>query len=40
MNSHKEKIVVIGGPTCIGKSDYAVELALKHNGEIIGADYV
>ncbi len=40
MNSHKEKIVVIGGPTCIGKSDYAVELALKHNGEIIGADSV
>ena len=35
-----EKIIVIGGPTCIGKSDYGVELALKYHGEIISADSV
>jgi tRNA dimethylallyltransferase len=31
-------IVVIVGPTAIGKSDYAVKYALKHNGEVISAD--
>ena len=40
MTNNKEKIIVIGGPTCIGKSDYAVELALKYNGEVVGADSV
>lgn len=35
-----ERIIVVGGPTCIGKSDYGVELALKYNGEIISADSV
>jgi len=34
----KTKIVVIVGPTAVGKSDFAVEYALKHNGEIISAD--
>ena len=34
----KIPIVVIVGPTAIGKSHYAVEHALKHNGEIISAD--
>lgn len=32
------KIVAIVGPTAVGKSDFAVEYALKHNGEIISAD--
>ena len=32
------KIVVVVGPTASGKSDFAVELALKNNGEIISAD--
>jgi tRNA dimethylallyltransferase len=32
------KIIVVAGPTASGKSDFAVELALKHNGEIISAD--
>ena len=32
------KILVIVGPTASGKSDLAVELALKFNGEIISAD--
>ena len=34
----KSKILVILGPTATGKSDLAVELALKFNGEIISAD--
>jgi tRNA dimethylallyltransferase len=35
---NKPKIIVICGPTATGKSDYAVELAQKINGEIISAD--
>ena len=35
---NKPKILVILGPTATGKSDLAVELALKYNGEIISAD--
>lgn len=31
-------IIVVIGPTASGKSDFAVELALKHDGEIISAD--
>lgn len=31
-------IIIVAGPTASGKSDFAVELALKHNGEIISAD--
>lgn len=34
----KPKIYVVCGPTATGKSDRAVELALKVNGEIISAD--
>jgi tRNA dimethylallyltransferase len=34
----KPKILVILGPTATGKSDLAVEIALKYNGEIISAD--
>lgn len=37
-NIHKPKIIVICGPTATGKSDYAVELALEIDGEIISAD--
>ncbi|MBI5401471.1 tRNA (adenosine(37)-N6)-dimethylallyltransferase MiaA [Candidatus Wolfebacteria bacterium] len=36
--SLKEKIIVILGPTASGKSDLAVKLAKKFNGEIISAD--
>jgi tRNA dimethylallyltransferase len=35
---NKPKILVILGPTSTGKSDLAVELALKYKGEIISAD--
>jgi tRNA dimethylallyltransferase len=34
----KEKVIVVCGPTATGKSDYAVTLAKKINGEIISAD--
>jgi tRNA dimethylallyltransferase len=34
----KPKILVILGPTAVGKSDIAVSLAKKFNGEIISAD--
>lgn len=34
----KPKIYVVCGPTATGKSDYAVELAKKVDGEIISAD--
>ena len=37
---NKERIIVIGGPTCVKKSDYAVDIALKYNGEVISADSV
>lgn len=33
-----QKLIVVCGPTATGKSDYAVELAKKINGEIISAD--
>ncbi|MDD4476687.1 MAG: isopentenyl transferase family protein, partial [Patescibacteria group bacterium] len=32
------KIIVILGPTAAGKTDIALELAKKFNGEIISAD--
>ncbi len=33
-----QKLIVVCGPTATGKSDYAVELAKKIDGEIISAD--
>ena len=33
-----DKVIVIAGPTASGKTDLAVELALKVDGEIISAD--
>ena len=35
---YKKKIVVILGPTAVGKSDFAVRYAIENNGEIISAD--
>ena len=34
----KSKIILIAGPTASGKSEYAVKIAKKINGEIINAD--
>lgn len=33
-----QKVIVVVGPTASGKSDFAVDLAFKNNGEIISAD--
>jgi tRNA dimethylallyltransferase len=38
MTKQSQYIIVVIGPTASGKSDFAVEFALKHNGEIISAD--
>jgi tRNA dimethylallyltransferase len=37
-NKSKVKLIVIGGPTATGKTDYAIKLAKKLNGELINAD--
>ena len=34
----KQKVIVIAGPTASGKTDAAIDLAKKTNGEIISAD--
>lgn len=34
----KQKLLVIGGPTAVGKTDLSIRLAQKLNGEIISAD--
>lgn len=34
----KEKLLVIGGPTAVGKTDLSIKLAQRLNGEIISAD--
>lgn len=33
-----KKVIALVGPTAVGKSDLAIELALKINGEVINAD--
>jgi tRNA dimethylallyltransferase len=38
MEKIKPKIIVVGGPTACGKSDIAIALARRFNGEIISAD--
>ena len=35
---HKSKIILIAGPTASGKSNFALKLAKKINGEIVNAD--
>ena len=32
------QILVLCGPTAVGKTDLSIEIALKYNGEIISAD--
>ena len=36
----KDKIIVIVGPTAVGKTAYSIELAKELNGEIISCDSV
>ena len=38
MNKEKNRIIVVLGPTATGKSELAVKLAKKYNGEVISAD--
>jgi tRNA dimethylallyltransferase len=38
MEQPKKKVVVLAGPTCAGKSAFAIDLAKKIGGEIISAD--
>lgn len=38
LSNGKEKIVVVGGPTCTGKSEAAVRLCQTVGGEIVNAD--
>ena len=34
----KKKFFIVGGPTASGKTDFAIRLAKKHNGELINVD--
>ena len=34
----QSKMILISGPTASGKSDFAIKIAKKINGEIINAD--
>lgn len=38
MKTQKNKVIAVVGPTASGKTSYAVEMALKLNGEIVSAD--
>lgn len=37
---NKEKIIIIAGPTAVGKTALSIEVAKKFNGEIINADSI
>jgi tRNA dimethylallyltransferase len=37
MNENR-RVIVVAGPTASGKSDFAVQFALEHDGEIVSAD--
>ncbi len=36
--ARRDTVVAVVGPTATGKSDLAVQIALQHDGEIVGAD--
>ncbi|MBD7936638.1 MULTISPECIES: tRNA (adenosine(37)-N6)-dimethylallyltransferase MiaA [Cytobacillus] len=38
MTTQKEKIIILIGPTAVGKTKTSIELAKKYNGEIISGD--
>lgn len=38
MEEKKDRVIVLAGPTCAGKSSFALELAKKLGGEIVSAD--
>ena len=35
---NKDKILVVAGPTAVGKTEYAIDLALEFDGEIVSCD--
>ena len=37
-NIKENSVIIVAGPTASGKSDLAMDLALKYNGEIVNAD--
>ncbi|MBF0450891.1 MAG: tRNA (adenosine(37)-N6)-dimethylallyltransferase MiaA [Candidatus Magnetomorum sp.] len=37
-NNLKPRVIIIAGPTCVGKTSIAIQLAQRYGGEIIGAD--
>jgi tRNA dimethylallyltransferase len=37
-NSPRYKLIILCGPTGVGKTDFAIHLARQFNGEIVGAD--
>jgi len=38
MSMEKPFVYVVAGPTAVGKSDFAVQLALEQNGEVVSVD--
>ena len=36
--SEKKKLIILTGPTAVGKTSLSIQLAKKLNGEIISAD--
>ncbi len=38
MASNQKKVIVITGPTCVGKTSYAINTALEYKAEIFSAD--
>ena len=38
VHKRRKKVIVISGPTCVGKSEIALELAKKIGGEIVSCD--
>lgn len=38
LKSHKKKVIVISGPTCVGKTDLSLHIAQTVGGEIVSAD--
>lgn len=37
-NINEKSVIVVAGPTASGKSDLAIDIALRYNGEIVNAD--
>lgn len=40
MANNKKKLIIVAGPTAVGKTSYAIDLAKKNNGSIISCDAI